>query len=197
MAFLTKSEVRQAAQSKVQRGFSSTTSQVFREAVQASRAEEKFDIFLSHASEDAEIVLGVREILVAIGLSVYIDWVDDPQMDRSSVTTENAEMLRQRMGASKSLIFLTTKNSATSRWMPWELGYFDGHKTGFIGILPIVDYSGGTFSGQEYLGLYPLIEKLPLSGGGAGFCVVEQGRRGYRYLNDFARGQATIHRFNG
>ena len=151
MAFLTKSEVRQAAQGRLQKSFSSSASQVLREAVRASSTEEKFDVFLSHSSEDSEIVLGVREILVGLGLTVYIDWIDDPQLDRGSVTAENADMLRRRMRASKSLIFLTTKNSVTSRWMPWELGYFDGHKTGFIGVLPIVDYSGGTFSGQVYL----------------------------------------------
>ena len=197
MAFLTNSEVRQAAQGRLQKSFSSSASQVLREAVRASSTEEKFDIFLSHASEDAEIVLGVREILVGLGLTVYIDWIDDPQLDRGSVTAENADMLRRRMRASKSLILLTTKNSATSRWMPWELGYFDGHKTGFIGILPIVDYSGSTFAGQEYLGLYPLVEKLPLTGGGTKFCVVERARKGYRFLDDFAHGQATIRSLSG
>ena len=197
MAFLTKSEVRQAAQGRLQKSFSASASQVLREAVRVSSTEEKFDVFLSHSSEDSEIVLGVREILVGLGLTVYIDWIDDPQLDRGSVTAENADMLRRRMRASKSLIFLTTKNSVTSRWMPWELGYFDGHKTGFIGVLPIVDYSGGTFSGQEYLGLYPLVEKLPLTDGGTRFCVVERARKGYRFLDDFAHGQATIRAFSG
>lgn len=197
MAFLTKSEVRQAAQGRLQKSFSASASQVLRDAVRASSTEEKFDVFLSHSSEDSEIVLGVREILVGLGLTVYIDWIDDPRLDRGSVTAENADMLRRRMRASKSLIFLTTKNSATSRWMPWELGYFDGYKTGFIGVLPIVDYSGGTFSGQEYLGLYPLVEKLPLTDGGTKFCVVERARKGYRFLDDFAHGQATIRAFSG
>ena len=197
MAFLTNSEVRQAAQGRLQKSFSSSASQVLREAVRASSTEDKFDIFLSHASEDSEIVLGVREILVGLGLTVYIDWIDDPQLDRGSVTAENADMLRRRMRASKSLILLTTKNSATSRWMPWELGYFDGHKTGFVGILPVVDYSGSTFAGQEYLGLYPLVEKLPLTGGGTKFCVVERARKGYRFLDDFAHGQSTIRSFSG
>jgi hypothetical protein len=197
MAFLTNSEVRQAAQGRLQKSFSVSASQVLREAVRASSAEDKFDIFLSHASEDSEIVLGVREILIGLGLTVYIDWIDDPQLDRGNVTAENADMLRRRMRASKSLIFLTTKNSATSRWMPWELGFFDGLKTGFIGVLPIVGYSGGTFSGQEYLGLYPLVEKLPLTDGGTKFCVVERARKGYRFLDDFARGQGTIRAFSG
>lgn len=78
--------------------------------------------------------------------------------------------------------------------MPWELGYFDGLKTGFIGVLPVVD-AGGTFSGQEYLGLYPLVERLALTGGGTKFCVVEKAGKGYRFLDDFAQGQSSIRAF--
>lgn len=194
MAYITKNEARQAARSRLQKSYGSSATQILREAVRASAAEESFDIFLSHSSEDSEIVLGVREILVGLGLKVYIDWIDDPQLDRGNVTSENADILRRRMRASKSLVYLTTKSSSTSRWMPWELGYFDGLRNGFIGILPVVD-AGGGFSGQEYLGLYPLVERLPLTGGGSRFCVVEKSGKGYRFLDDFARGQSLIRAF--
>ena len=197
MAFLTKEDVRQAARGRVQKSVSRSAKQILQEAVRASINQDRFDVFLSHASEDSELVLGVREILVGLGLSVYIDWIDDAQLDRERVTAENAEILRGRMRSSKSFIFLTTKNSSSSRWMPWELGYFDGIKTGFIGILPIVDSAGGQFSGQEYLGLYPVVERLPLTGGGTRFCVVERSSRGYRFLDDFAQGNSTIRAFTG
>jgi hypothetical protein len=196
MAYVTKDEVRQAARTRLQKSVGSTSTQILREAIRASSTVETFDVFLSHSSEDSEIVLGIREILASLGLAVYVDWIDDPQLDRGNVTAENADMLRRRMRSSKSLIFLTTKNSVSSRWMPWELGYFDGLKTGFIGILPIVDYSGASFSGQEYLGLYPLVERLPLTGGGSRFCVVERSGKGYRFLDEFARGQSTIRSFS-
>ncbi len=196
MAYITKDEARQAARTRVQKSFGSNAKQILREDVRASSTVETFDVFLSHSSEDSEIVLGIREILVGLGLAVYVDWIDDPQLDRGNVTAENADMLRRRMRSSKSLIFLTTKNSVSSRWMPWELGYFDGLRTGFIGILPIVDYSGAAFSGQEYLGLYPLVERLPLTGGGSRFCVVERAGKGYRFLDEFARGHATIRAFS-
>ena len=196
MAYITKDEARQAARTRLQKSLGSTSTQILREAIRASSTVETFDVFLSHCSEDSEIVLGIREILVGLGLAVYVDWIDDPQLDRGNVTAENADMLRRRMRSSKSLIFLTTKNSVSSRWMPWELGYFDGLRTGFIGILPIVDYAGATYSGQEYLGLYPLVERLPLTGGGSRFCVVERARKGYRFLDEFARGQATIRSFS-
>ncbi len=196
MAYLTKDEARQAARTRLQKSFGSTPTQILREAIRASSTVETFDVFLSHSSEDSEIVLGIREILVGLGLVVYVDWIDDSQLDRGNVTAENADMLRRRMRSSKSLIFLTTKNSVSSRWMPWELGYFDGLRTGFIGLMPIVDYSGASFSGQEYLGLYPLVERLPLTGGSSRFCVVERSGKGYRFLDEFARGQATIRSFS-
>lgn len=196
MAYLTKDDVRKAARTRVQKSASRTAKQILSESVRASASQDRFDIFLSHASEDAEIVLGVREVLTGLGLSVYVDWIDDSQLSRENVTSENAEVLRLRMRSSKSMIFLTTTNSSSSKWMPWELGFFDGLRSGFIGILPIVDYASGTFSGQEYLGLYPVVENLPLSdGSGSRLCVVERARRGYRFLDAFSRGDSTIQAF--
>lgn len=197
MAYITRDEARQAARTRILKGAGRSSTQILREAVRASATAESFDVFLSHSAEDSEVVLGIREILVGLGLSVYVDWIDDPQLERANVTAENADLLRKRMRSSKSLIFLTTKSSVASRWMPWELGYFDGLRAGFIGILPVVDYAGGSFSGQEYLGLYPIVERLPLTSGGTRFCVVERAQKGYRFLEDFARGQSSIRAFSG
>jgi hypothetical protein len=44
--------------------------------------------------------------------------------------------------------------------MPWELGYFDGYKPNKIGILPLVSNSTDAVRGVEYLGLYPLIDRI-------------------------------------
>lgn len=120
-------------------------------------ADATFDVFLSHCLTDAQEVLGVKALLEAAHLSVYVDWVEDPQLDRSRVTPATAARLRQRMNTCRSLVFATSHASASSKWMPWELGYFDG-KGGKVSILPLVDSPQDTFAGQEYLGLYPLIE---------------------------------------
>lgn len=53
------------------------------------------------------------------------------------------------------LLFATSKASPDSKWMPWELGYFDGMRHNHVGVLPIVESAGSSFRGQEYLGLYP------------------------------------------
>jgi hypothetical protein len=121
---------------------------------------QQFDIFLSHSFPDAEIILGVRAYLENDGFTTYVDWIDDPQSSRSKVTMETAAMLRARMAHCRFLLFATSETSPKSKWMPWELGYFDGKKPGKVGILPVVRTASDSFSGQEYLGLYPNFESI-------------------------------------
>jgi hypothetical protein len=119
-----------------------------------------YDVFLSHSYEDAEVIAGIKVLIEKEGLSVYVDWIEDAQADRSKVTPKTADMLRERMNHCRFLLFATSKASPNSKWMPWELGYFDGMRHEGVGILPIVQTSGGSFQGQEYLGLYPPYELI-------------------------------------
>ena len=125
-------------------------------------AKTDFDVFLSHSYEDAEVIAGVAALLEADGLSVYVDWAVDRQLDRSAVTPEVARLLRNRMKHCYFLLFVSSAASPSSKWMPWELGYFDGRHRGRIGILPIVERTGQDFQGQEYLGIYPTYEVIEL-----------------------------------
>lgn len=120
---------------------------------------EQFDVFLSHSVDDADLVLGVMRLLQAQGLKVYVDWIVDKQLDRETVDKETAQILRERMKRSKSLIYVVTSNSSGSKWMPWELGFFDGYQPDQVAILPLMDSANESFRGQEYLGLYPLVTK--------------------------------------
>jgi TIR domain len=136
----------------------------------ASRPQTtNFDIFLSHAHEDARIIAGVKALLEGEGLTVYVDWLADPQLDRGRVNTETARLLRLRMDHSGYLLYASSSASSNSKWMPWELGYFDGKRGGSIGILPIVAQAGEGFRGLEYLGLYPLVELVSFQRGGTRF----------------------------
>jgi len=155
MAYVTASTARAAARSA---GIS-LAERALREAA-AKPSTARFDIFLSHSAEDAQVIAGVKVMLEHEGLSVYVDWLDDPQADRSRVTPKTADMLRMRMNNSKYLLYASSTASPDSKWMPWELGYFDGRRSGHVGILPIVATSTSTFRGQEYLGLYPVIERI-------------------------------------
>ena len=123
--------------------------------LKSTAAAQTYDVFLSHSSnEPDEIIFGIKGYLEDANLSVYIDKVDDPQLSPDNVTRETAEVLRVRMKSSKSLLYVYSRHSTKSRWMPWELGYFDALK-GSVGVLPVVQNSQNSFKGEEYLGLYP------------------------------------------
>lgn len=115
-------------------------------------------MFLSHSIRDAEIVLGVKKLIEDLGYSTYVDWIDDPTLDRTKVTPKTADVLRKRMRTSKSLMYITTENADSSRWMPWECGYFDGLRDK-VAIIPVKGSRTDNFEGVEYLGLYPYCVK--------------------------------------
>ncbi|MFA5204024.1 MAG: toll-Interleukin receptor [Lentisphaeria bacterium] len=137
--------------------FSRTASVILNEHVNKQASGQEFDIFLSHAFDDKELVLGVTMLIEHLGYQIYLDWRDDPQLDRKSVSAKTADVLRMRMRNCKCLLFATTPKFDKSQWMPWELGYKDGHNTRTT-ILPIVDTQSSYYLGKEYLGLYPYID---------------------------------------
>ena len=160
MAFLTEAAARAAVQN---RGVQFAESEIRKSA--ATDLSTTFDVFLSHSFLDADLVVGIKELLEGQGLSVYIDWVEDQQLNRTQVTAKTAGILRTRMRNSRSLIFATSSTSSGSKWMPWELGYFDGFRPNHAAIFPLVKTSGSGFPGQEYLGLYPYVEVIAFEQG--------------------------------
>jgi hypothetical protein len=176
MAYFTKSEARAAAQAKkpvLKKAFESYVM----DSVTASTDSDKFDVFLSHSIHDAELIVGIKELLEGMGLSVYVDWDADPELDRTAVSKKTAETLRKRMRQSKSLIYVATEKASTSKWMPWELGFFDGHKPGQVAVLPLMDTESGIFPAQEYLGLYPVVTKDSYRSGEKDVFVEDRGSR--------------------
>ncbi|WP_400194249.1 toll-Interleukin receptor [Hymenobacter sp. B81] len=119
---------------------------------------KSYDIFLSHSTNDAQKVAGLKLLLEDMGYSVYVDWIEDPQLDRTNVTKDTAAVLRGRMHTCRSLFYAFSEHSGGSKWMPWELGYFDGIKQ-MAAVLPIRAGStaSDSFQGTEYLGLYHYI----------------------------------------
>jgi hypothetical protein len=158
MAFLRVSEARAAAGTRAYN--LRAAEQALAEQARAFSASRRYDVFLSHSYQDADVILGVKVIIESLGLTVYVDWVDDGGLDRSKVTVKTAEILRVRMRQSSSMVYVHSAQSPDSKWMPWELGYFDGFRPSFVWILPLVVSSDSEFKGQEYLGLYPTIDKL-------------------------------------
>ena len=115
----------------------------------------KYDVFLSHSSLDKGDILSLVDLFVNAGYAVYVDWIEDEELDRTEVTPKTAQLLKKRMNSSQGLAYIASTNTAQSKWCPWELGYFDGKKSKRCCILPIME--AGNFVGQEYLGLYPYL----------------------------------------
>ena len=161
--------------------------EILRKSMESASLTDTFDVFLSHSSKDADLILGIKSLLEERGLSVYVDWISDPQLDRSKVTANTANQLRARMRQCDSLIYAATTNATSSKWMPWELGYFDGHRGDeHIAIMPFVRHQGDAFSGQEYLSLYAVIQKDIYQNGTPGEFVEVKGRR-WMPLKNFTR----------
>lgn len=165
MAYFTKQEAREAARTKQRNSNFLSFEKILNENIRQKNAKTDFDIFLSHSSQDSELVLGVVSILENLGYSVYVDWITDKQLSRENINRATAQTLKYRMRQSTSLLYLATSNSSNSKWMPWELGYFDGIKPERIAILPILDSSNSVFNGQEYLGIYPVVNKSSYTSG--------------------------------
>lgn len=158
--YFTKGEARAASSSIISKSYiTKSAAQVLTESRESARESETFDVFLSHAIDDAALVLGVKVILERLGFKVYVDWDTDSNLDRSKVGFHTAELLRTRMRQSKSLIYLATKAATASKWMPWELGYFDGFRNGQVAVMPLLENETEKYEGQEYLDLYPEVTK--------------------------------------
>lgn len=157
MATFTESEIRAAAQRR--RSYRTAEAKLNEEvASQNSQpSTARYDVFLSHSTRDADIVLGVKAVLEGQGKRVYVDWIDDRQLDRTNVTPATAALLRARMRQSNSLLYIHSTNASSSRWMPWELGYSDGLH-GAVAIFPVTQAREDEFRGQEFLGIYPYID---------------------------------------
>lgn len=130
--------------------------------INESKQYTVYDIFLSHCFLDRDVIKGLLLDLTAKGFKVYVDWIIDPQLDRTNVTKDSAELIRNRMKNSKSLLLAISANATTSKWMPWELGYVDGN-TKKCAIIPVYEnqYNNPeSYEGFEYLKLYPYVKKL-------------------------------------
>lgn len=187
MAYITKSEARAAGANAARFG---NAQSVLAVTLESYKEDDQFDVFLSHSSDDVELVLGVMSLLREQGLKVYVDWVVDTLLERNLVNRNTASILRNRMKQSHSLIYLATGNATHSKWMPWELGFFDGFKTDKIAILPVVNTANEVFEGQEYLSLYPQVSKETKDG--ATEYVVKVDGSNEIHLKDFVSGMPIL-----
>ena len=122
-----------------------------------SDSTKQYDIFLSHSSKDETLIAGLKLMLEDLGYSVYVDW-NDSALDPNNVTPETAKILRERMAQCRSLIYAFSENASNSKWMPWELGYFDALKNSRVAVLPISKTAKYAYKGSEFVGVYYVVQ---------------------------------------
>jgi hypothetical protein len=189
MAYLTEAEVLHRA-ARIRQRVQKSADQVLSEA--KASVDDAFDVFLSHSSaEPPDILLGVKAILEDRSLRVYVDKYSDPQLSPDKVTRETAEILRRRMRQSNTLLYVYSRHSKMSRWMPWELGFFDGIK-GSVGILPVTQNQEETFKGEEYLNLYPHVDIATRTGGTENVFWINRAAKVYAELIPWVQGKEKI-----
>lgn len=142
-----------------------------------------YDIFLSHSYLDKVLVMALVKLFNENGFSVYVDWMENEDFDRTNVNERTADVLRKRMKSSATLVYVSTENIVESKWCPWELGYFDGIKNSKCCILPILDY-GKKYIGREYLGLYKYLEYGSYAMDNYGNAIADQTNTFYVCNND-------------
>lgn len=157
----------------------------------ASFDDEGYDIFLSHSYKDANMILNIKRIIKDMGFSVYVDWIDDPQLERTIVTSDTADLIRNRIDSSTCLIYVTSEKSIDSKWMPLELGYADGAKEGLAAVLPVSESLVSTeiYNGREYLGLYYYITKNTIRGTNKSTLWVNKDSKTYVVFEDWLVGK--------
>lgn len=164
MALLTQKQVLAAYNPPFAKSMNESAGQAAATRLKASAtklfsATSHYDIFLCHAFKDAALIEALKEYLESFKLSVYVDWIDDPQLSRANVTPETAAKLRDAMRRSTCLLYAASVNASASKWMPWEVGYSDALH-GRVAILPLADENQliEAYDGQEFMGIYPYVD---------------------------------------
>jgi len=145
---------------------------ILKEEALAKRAS--YDVFLSHSYDDRKIILGVKRFIENKGYSVFVDWIEEPKLNRNKINKATAAALRSYMDISQCLIYTYSPNIGNSKWCPWELGYFDGKK-GRAYVMPIIDDPSQSYTGVEYVGLYPIVTEEEAKNGNMNLYVVLDG----------------------
>lgn len=150
-------------------------------------SRELYDIFLSHSSLDNDLIAGLKLMLEDMHLKVYVDW-NDKKLDPNNVTPETAAVLRERMKQCRSLLYAFSENASNSKWMPWELGYFDALKNSRVAVLPISKTAKYSYEGSEFIGVYYFIQIDTSQQTGKEAIWVHDGDN-YVIFNDWLKGQ--------
>lgn len=125
-----------------------------------TRRTTKRTVFLSHKHDDLEDLKGFIGYLERnYRVECYID-ADDPGMPEKT-SGETAQRIKKAIRTTDRFILLATDNAIASNWCNWELGYGDAQKyKDRIAILPMKNTWSESYTGNEYMQIYPHIVRV-------------------------------------
>ncbi|MBA7568440.1 hypothetical protein ES708_10161 [subsurface metagenome] len=156
MSIFTKSEFASIARAKAGvRGIRG----IVNESRMFSKSISVTSIFLSHSHHDKDVVEQAKIFFENLGISIYVDWADETMPEKTNGVTAQ-KIKNQIISSNDKFILLATNNAVASKWCNWEVGIADPFKlpNKKIALLPLAENSG-TWTGNEYLKIYPRIER--------------------------------------
>lgn len=152
MSFITESQL--ANYRSRTKTFSKSDVLVLNES--SSRDKTKPMVFLSHKHDELVILQDVIAFLNSEGVDIYVDWMDEEMPAYTNANT--ALRLKEKIKTANKFVLVATPNAINSKWCNWELGLGDAAKyIENIALFPI-NRTYQSFSGAEYLKIYPYIE---------------------------------------
>lgn len=128
-----------------------------RETRYFSSYEANVRVFLSHKHTDKKELFAVKKILEDIGAKPYVDWMDKSLPSETSA--ETADEIKRKIRHCNKFVFIATDLALISPWCNWEIGYSDSLKYDSSSMaLFAISENDGTWKGNEYMRLYPVIE---------------------------------------
>lgn len=113
-------------------------------------------IFLSHSSADTPSLTALVRHWRELRFSVFADF-EDPYLVEAArekrVDAAVSDHLRRRIRQCTIFVFVASRQSIQSGWMPWELGLAHG-AVGRVHIYRLDDTDLSAVPGREYLSLY-------------------------------------------
>ena len=136
-----------------------------------SKTSSITSLFLSHSHKDKELIEQAKIFFEHLGIRIYVDWADQTMPEKTNGVTAQ-KIKNQIITVNDKFILLATNNAVISRWCNWEVGIADPFKlpNKKMALLPLAENSG-TWNGNEYLQVYPRIEKNTRKSGGEGYYI--------------------------
>ena len=155
MEFITKSQLREARSSFEKSRSYTALSAAVNESKTRNSITSEITVFLSHKHDDVEELKDAIALLKDRGVNVYVDWMDEEMPKYTSGIT--AAKIKKKIKENKKFILLATEKAINSKWCNWELGLGDAEKYIRDIALLVVKENSGTWTGNEYLQIYPVI----------------------------------------